>query len=301
MMSAEDEPERVLGPRLVKAGADRSKIFVPDKLFTLDRVGLKTVEGFLSQVSAGIVFIDPIVAYIGGKVDINRSNETREFTGALNILAQRYDIPIIIVGHSRKGGEGNDADRAMGSVDFINAVRSALFTTQAPNGDRIMRHAKANYSPLGATQGYAFGDNGFEWTGEYKNDGTQVVSGEKRSAVKDWLVKALTSGPKAAVEMEAEAGKLGFSHRTLVRAKAGVAESFLVTKEGKMVWYWRLKDNGEQADVPIMDGKWGPERQGRVEREVVARENDRTRAADGPVGQGGSKALDLEAWVKENL
>lgn len=304
MMSAEDEFDRVLVPRLIKSGADLTKIAFPAKPFTLDRDGLKMVEQYMTSFAAGIVFIDPIVAYIGGKVDINRANETREFTGGLHQMAMRTGSAIIVVHHSRKGSDGMDYEKMMGSADFNNAVRSVLYTTQAPNGDRIMRHVKANYAPLGPTIGYDFGEKGFVWTGVYHEDGVKAKMGApnvKRNETAEWVKDFLAKGPRRAVDVEREAGKKGFTHRTLVRAKAGVAESYLISVDGKMQWYWRLLETGDdKADVPVMDGKWGPERQDRTEREVVARTNERTGGTNGPVGAGGS-GDQLDQWTKELL
>lgn len=286
MMSAEDELDRVLGPRLVKAGADLSKILAPAKTFTLDRQGLEFVDDYISAASVGIVFIDPVVAYIGGKVDINRANETRMFTGGLHLLAMNSGVPIVIVHHSRKGTEGADWERAMGSVDFNNAVRSVMYTTLAPNGDHIMKHAKANYSALGPTLGYEFGDNGFQWTGEYEEDGTKPTTkaGKKKDIAEELRAK-LKNGPLPAVQIEAWATAKGYNHRTLVRAKTGVAESYLISKDGKMSWFWRLID--EQADVPVMGSQWG-DTKSRVEREIVARTEERTRRIDVEVDETGS-------------
>lgn len=318
IMSAEDEFDRVLVPRLIKAGADLNRIAFPKTTFTLDREGLRAVETYMETMTAGIVFIDPIVAYIGGKVDINRANETREFTGGLHQMAMRTGAAIIVVHHSRKGQDGLDFEKAMGSADFNNSVRSVLYTTVAPDGSRIMRHVKSNYSALGSTLAYDFGDKGFEWTGVFDEAGLMVQSrGSKASAIQDWLKERLAAGPKRAIDMENSGQQRGYSHMALVRAKVGVAESYLVHEDNKMSWYWRLlpdkeQSDGVEADVPVMDSQWGPENQGRVEREIHAREAERTGANGHAVGARGPRAArargkpqspeeQLDQWAKELL
>lgn len=313
IMSAEDEPDMVLGPRLVKAGADLTRISVPDRTFTLDREGIKLVEEFMENMSAGIVFIDPIVAYIGSKVDMNKANETRSFTGGLHTLARKTGVPIIIIGHTRKGLEGSDAEKAMGSVDFINATRSALFTTTAPNGDRIMRHVKHNYSDEGKTLGYDFGDKGFEWTGVYTETGMfqGATSGSKKvNQIHLWLRDRLKDGPKRAVDMEKSGNELGFNHMALVRGKVGVAESYLVSENGKMSWYWKLLETSDEpADVPVMGVQWGAQKPDRVEREIIARTEERVRPAVKKVAKTRLAVIktkqtpeeQLAAWSKELL
>lgn len=319
LLSAEDDPSYVLKPRLHKAGANMSNIFIPPKFFTVDQAGLALIDYYIEEVTVGIVFIDPVVAYIGGKVDINKANEVRTFAGGLAKIANKHKIPIIYVHHARKGSEGNDNDRAMGSADFINASRSTLSTQIAPDGSRIMKHTKANYAPTGPSLSYDFGEKGFEWTGIYQEDGTRSSKAAKRSGAAEWLRKILQNGPVSSNEVEAEAKKQDFNHRTLVRAKAGIAESYLTSEGGKLKWYWRLTggQDGIEADVPIMDGKWKAENTGRTDRELLARETERAAVASGPVVGGGSTkvrgdrprdvqstnvvGVDLEAWVKENL
>jgi hypothetical protein len=310
IMSAEDEFDRVLVPRLVKAGADLNRVAFPKLPFTLDKEGIGQVEEYLTSFVAGIVFIDPVVAYIGRKVDINKANETREFTGELHQMAMRTGASIVVVHHSRKGNEGADYERAMGSADFNNAVRSVLYTVKAPNGDRVLRHVKANYAPLGPSLGYDFGEAGFQWTGIYEEDHELKVEGAKQSAG-GWLRERLAKGPVASSKIEAEAAEKGLNMRTLNRAKNGIAESFLVTEAGTRKWYWRLKNGEEQADVPVMGDQWGAEKPDRVQREIRAREDERARDNGPKVGQAGpvhgrKPGLGnpddvLEQWAKDNL
>lgn len=303
MLGAEDEADRVLVPRLIKAGADLSKVAILSEPLTVDKNGLEVIEQYIEHFSAGIVFVDPLVAYIGGKVDLNRANETRVFTGGLHQLAIRTGTPIIVVHHSRKGTEGAEYERMMGSADFSNAVRSVLFTTQAPNGDRIMKHVKANYAPLGPTLGYQFGDTGFEWTGVYEDTGVKGGGGHtgiKVNEVHDWLRKMLAGGPKRAVDMEQSAAKLGLSHRAVVRGKVGVAESYLVSVNGKMSWYWKLLEKTDETEVPVMGAQWKPENT-HQDREIIARTEERVRGNGPKMGSGGPTDDELATWMKENL
>lgn len=290
MLSAEDEPDRVMVPRLIQAGANLKNIALISKPITLNLTGLELIDHLISSFSLGIVFIDPVVAYIGSKVDINRANETREFTGGLHQIAKESGTPIVIVHHARKGQEGQDFDRMMGSADFNNAVRSVLYTTQAPNGDRIMKHAKANYAALGPTWRYQFGEKGFEWAGAYKEDG--LIEGsraKKRTEGADWIREQLKNGPVKAATIETRANAMGFNRRTLLRAKAGIAESYMeIGENNKAAWWWRLKDGTEQSDIPVMDGKWGPEKQNRTDREVDARQRARIKGTGGEMGSGRS-------------
>ena len=77
MMSAEDDYAQVLIPRLIKLGANRDNIAIPETQFTLDAQGAKWLGEEMRDFAATVVFIDPIVYYAGGKMDMNKANEVR--------------------------------------------------------------------------------------------------------------------------------------------------------------------------------------------------------------------------------
>lgn len=260
MLSAEDEFDAVLVPRLNKAGADLTKIGFPRDPFTLDKDGLKMLEDYMHEFAAAVVFIDPVVRYIGSKVDLNKANQTREFTGGLHELAMKKQSSIIIVGHSRKGKQDDtseDWEKAMGSADFSNAVRSVMFVTKSGDGSRVMRHVKANYSPLGPTQGFEFDDGYFKWTGEAAEvddfEQSRRVSVKGRNKVENWLRAKLSNGRMASKDLEADAKAAGYSWRTVNRYKSSIAESFMEVIDGRPVWYWTLRSDVE----PIGDNDNG--------------------------------------------
>lgn len=251
MMSAEDDIEAVLKGRLVRAGADLTRIFVPEKVFTLDKQGFADLEGYIVSAEVDLVIIDPVVRYIGGKVDMFRANEVRDFVGPIHEMAQKYEIAEILVGHSRKGGEGDDWEKAMGSVDFINAVRSVMFVTKTPDGDRVFRHVKTNYGMLGESLLYTLDDDGAHWNGVALDDVHDPKPEEPqqfgRSAAgrKDagaFIRHMLADGPVSAKLVEQMALDEGINPRTLARAKRGLAESRMIRVDGKPVWEWYLKE-----------------------------------------------------------
>jgi hypothetical protein len=273
MLSAEDDFDAVLVPRLMRAGADLTKIAFPKDPFTLDGEGLKLLESYMHEFAATVVFIDPVVRYIGAKIDINKANQTREFTGGLHEMAMKKQSSVIIVGHSRKGREDDnseDWEKAMGSADFSNAVRSVMFVTKSGDGSKVMRHVKANYSPLGPTLGFSFGDHGFTWTGEVDEASSfqQARRTVKKNASEDWLRQALSNGPVRAPDIERLAKAAGLSMRTLNRVKPHVAESYMQNIDGKPTWFWTLRsdvqpvgENDNEISVQGLDDEWaGDER-----------------------------------------
>lgn len=252
MLSAEDDFDAVLVPRLMQAGADLSKIAFPKAPFTIDADGMKMLEDYQHEFAATVVFIDPVVSYIGSKIDINKANQTREFTGGLHQLAMKKQSSIIIVGHSRKGRQDDtseDWEKAMGSADFSNAVRSVMFVTKSSDGSKVMRHVKANYSPLGPTLGFEFGDHGFVWTGEKveTNPFQAGIRAQKRNKQEEWLRGVLSEGPIRADEVPKLAKAAGMSMSMVNRVKSHVAESYMQHIDGKPAWFWTLR-----PDVPAL-------------------------------------------------
>lgn len=250
ILSAEDDAGAILRPRLERAGADLTKIFVPEDPFVLDEQGIRDLIADMSECAATFVIIDPIVYYMGGRIDMHKMNEVRSLMGALQTAAQMSGCAIVVVHHSRKDSEGEDAAKAAGSVDFINAVRSALFATKTPGGDTVLRHPKHNYSPEGLSWLYYMDEDGcFHWgetvdpsIGGYEPGSGQRGAGggrEKEKAIA-FIKTVLADGPVPAKEIEGLAEDEKIPARTLARAKTGLARSFVKREDGKLIWYWEL-------------------------------------------------------------
>jgi hypothetical protein len=249
MLSAEDDYPAVLVPRLIRQGADRSHIAVPDFQFTLDKKGAGIISEFMHDFAATVVFIDPIVYYAGGKMDMNRSNEVREMMERLKTAAEASESAVIIVGHVKKSEEGADQGRMMGSADWVNAARSGLLATITPDGTHIMKHVKTNYAARGPSWSYEIGDGGFQWIDEYdETELLPITSAKPKEKAIAFLKNLLKDGPVPSKEVEDRAKDEEIAIATLNRAKPGLAESYYSRSEG---WMWRLL-----TERPVMGGKW---------------------------------------------
>ena len=238
MMSAEDDYHEVLIPRLIKLGANLDNIAIPEAQFTLDAQGAKWLGEEMREFAATVVFIDPIVYYAGGKMDMNKANEVRAMMETLKSAASAAKCSVIVVGHIRKSLEGGDANMMMGSADWVNAARSGLWATRTNDGVRVLKHVKTNYGKNGDTMEYLITDEGFEWGGVYDEGGNY---GGKPASQRDTAIamlrELLKDGPEPANVIFTEAEARGISVATLNRAKVGVAESIYSRERGKM---WRL-------------------------------------------------------------
>lgn len=75
--TAEDGLADTVKPRLENAEADCSKILVIDESSKLLSMTDERLEKALIQTNAKVLILDPIQAYLGGGIDMNRANEAR--------------------------------------------------------------------------------------------------------------------------------------------------------------------------------------------------------------------------------
>lgn len=62
----------------------------------------KRLEEALAKTGAKVLILDPIQAYLGGGMDMNRANEARDMTKKLGALAEKYQCAILLIGHMNK-------------------------------------------------------------------------------------------------------------------------------------------------------------------------------------------------------
>lgn len=269
-LNAEDDPADTIKPRLNNMGADQSKIAVSSLDIVLDEDGLNALEEMIELVSAKLVIIDPIVAFLGPKVDMNRANEIRHIMKALARIARRKNIAIIIVRHNRKQAanapKGAAIYSGMGSIDFTAAVRSELAVVESPNGNKFLNHIKTNSGKKGWSIQYEIislddGSGMLCW-----RDIIDPAAKRERAAlglsrtfrdqpkVQTWIQDLLLQEPNGILANDVfQRGLMkGYSHAKLEMAKKGVARS-VKRADG---WYWELDMNpGEAlagADRPVL-------------------------------------------------
>lgn len=169
LLSAEDDVEDTIRPRLEAIGADLHRCFVASDYFQLDDAGLTKLEEMIRETAARVVFVDPLVAYFGGTLDMNAANETRAVMAALSDLAARTKSAIVGIRHLRKESQakgGKAIYRGTGSIDIIGAARSALIVYEdedSQNRERVVRHIKSNVAAKGEELRYTIRDGRFLW------------------------------------------------------------------------------------------------------------------------------------------
>lgn len=248
MLSAEDPAPQVLVPRLMSMGADLKRIYIPQDNFSLDPNGIELLKSAMSQSGATIVFIDPLTAYIGGKVDIYRDNEVRAMFSPLAEAAEKTGTALIVVQHLAKDDSRKDLYKFSGSIANVAGVRSALMAQKLEDGGRVFRQVKNNLGPEGRTWRYDIIDDQFEW-GPQMEPGWKPVSvsttPRRVDEARDWLVQQLSPGPQPANIILSRAEGQNFSQRTLSTAKKGLVSTY---KSGGAhgEWMWALTAQGRQ-------------------------------------------------------
>ncbi len=244
LLSAEDHPATVIKPRLLRLGADTSRIYWPSRPFILDRAGMRLLQSLVEDCGATFVIVDPLVHYMGGKIDINRMNEVRELLGEIQQEAMSADRAVLLLHHKRKGsGEFSiGQEMAAGSADMVNAVRSALFAQRYEDGTCVLEHVKSNHGEIGQLLSYRISDEGLEWIGAF--DAALLASMRRKQGRALTLLRSLlASGPRPADEVLEAMAQEGLSRSTVYRVKPLVAVSERVAREdGRMVWVWRLRE-----------------------------------------------------------
>lgn len=134
LLNDEDDPSRVLRPRLEAIGADIDRIRVIDTSFNLNDEGVDILRREIRTYDPTLVIIDPLTNFMGAGVDMYRPNEANAFMRPLHRLAKDFDIGILIARHLRKQTSDNAMHMGQGSMAFGGAVRSGRLIPRNPIG-----------------------------------------------------------------------------------------------------------------------------------------------------------------------
>ncbi len=243
--SAEDGLADTVKPRLELAGADCERISVIDeKEKSLSMVD-ERLEKAIVQTKARMLILDPIQAYLGGGMNMNRANEARDMTKKLGALAEKYQCAIVLIGHMNKAAGNKAVYRGMGSIDFFAVARSVLLVGRVegePN-IRAVVQIKNNLAAFGHPKAFALSEDSFQWLGDYEITADEVLGGiapkaNKMEQAKHMLRElALTSNAVLSKEIFDMADEQGISKRTLENAKK---ELGIRAKKINNSWYWEL-------------------------------------------------------------
>ena len=206
----------------------------------------------IRENNAKLVIIDPVQAFLGADVDMNRANEVRPIFRSLGDIAQATGCAIVLIGHLNKAVGTQSTYRGLGSIDITAAVRSLLFIGKLKDSPttRVLIHEKSSLAPPGQSLAFSLGDEkGFEWIGAYDITADELLAGtdtaktESKTAQAQMLILELLADGKRmpSAELEKAVNERGISSRTMRTAKSRIGDRLVTEKDGT-AWVCYLRD-----------------------------------------------------------
>ncbi len=280
--SGEDTQRDVLVPRLIAAGADRSRVhFVAS--YTDERgkprafdpaVDMDALSDRLATMDPApvLLIVDPLVSAVAGDSHNSHKNaEVRRCLQPLVDLAQARGIAVLGISHFSKGTQGRDTtERVTGSLAFGALARVVLAAAKLPEtegGGHLLVRAKSNLGIDSGGFGYhlvpqelpdypGICTTAVLW-GEALEGSARELLGradaqgdpEEQTALEDakgFLLAMLADGPVPAKQVKREADEAGHAERTLKRAKAAL---WITVRKSEFHghWEWSLPEGGQQV------------------------------------------------------
>jgi len=236
---------------------------------------LDVLEKLVQQIGdVALITIDPITAYMGGRIDSHKTTEVRAQLGPLKDFAEKMNIAISTVTHPPKSSSQKAIDHFIGSQAFIAAGRLGHLCIAEMEEDEhgnnmetrrvLFTHAKHN--PTVKMPTLAFRKEGFNLYGGTdspwdiinaprvvweKNpveitadEAVRVMNGSgeshrQQSKARAFLEKLLENGEPILVKcIYDEGAKQGFSVDQLKRAKGKLQG--VVSNQIAGGWTWQL-------------------------------------------------------------
>ena len=168
ILSAEDDPDDTIGPRLKAAKANFNNIQILEGVMVGERdyefddggvasyphVILLSLKKHIHQIRQAIkktpgvklIIIDTLSAYMGG-VDTHRDADVRSILYPLAQLAWKTGVTVLAIRHLNKDQEGRALYRGMGSIGFTGQARAVWMIVRDPDDDeyRLLLPIKSNF------------------------------------------------------------------------------------------------------------------------------------------------------------
>lgn len=247
--TAEDGLGDTVKPRLLSAEANLERVLVIDDADNPLTLADERIENAIRENNARLVIIDPLQAFLGANVDMNRANEVRPIFRRLAEVAQSTSCAIVMIGHLNKASGSQSTYRGLGSIDITAVVRSLLFIGKVRSDPttRVIIHEKSSLAPPGQSLAFSLGDEkGFRWIGAYDISAEDLLAGgegsktelKQEQAVK-LIEEFLSEGRKVSIaEINKEATERGISERTVRLARNSMGDKIASERQGKDWWIW---------------------------------------------------------------
>lgn len=257
--TAEDGLGDTVKPRLVSSGADLNRVLVIDDSDNPLSLADDRIEKAIRENNARLMVIDPLQAFLGANVDMNRANEVRPIFRKLADIAQSTGCAIVMIGHLNKASGTQSTYRGLGSINIAAVVRSILFVGKVKDDPttRVIVHEKSSLAPPGQALAFSLGDQkGFRWIGAYDISAENLLAGGegtkaelKQEQAMKLIYELLSDGREVSVaELNKEAIERGISERTVRMVRNSMKEKLESERRGKDWWIWLKRQNETATD-----------------------------------------------------
>ena len=269
VLSAEDDRDKTIKPRLRIAGADMSRIKIVSALTkTTQPISfprhLTQLAELIRETKAGLVMIDPLDSFLGEDVDSHKNADVRRAVMPLVQIAESTNCTMLVLGHLNKAAQSSAIYRFGGSIAFIAAARAAFSfadseTSTEDDARHVMACVKTNVGKKPKSLLYRIADQHVEGVGsvakiEFLGESSETAAStlapavngngkDKRSAqtrrdVEEFLRRELADGPRLSKDIMREFKRASIcSERTFDTMR----NDFSTTKKCGQRWFVGLK------------------------------------------------------------
>jgi len=284
-ITSENDPKTLFKPRVLACGGDPEKIIYfkamlvktnegEEKIRIFNMNDLPILERKIKEIpDLQLIVIDPVISYLGEKIDPNSSVDVRRVMDLISEFAERNKITVILVAHLSKALAAKAIHKVAGSHQWVAAARVVLCVVRDPEDPerRLLCPMKSNIMLNPKSLAFRIKEKYFPNpdTDEHEALKSVYVEFEEEEVEIDidealdielskpddfakteiaikFLEHILRSGPVLETEVEEKAKEAGISPKTLKRArkKRGII-SKKSSKEGGGKWFLWLPEHWE--------------------------------------------------------
>lgn len=285
IMTAEDDYDDTLVPRLIAAKADLSRVHFLEgpkdqhDLATnlrlpmdLNRIRRQIADLRSRGHEVGLVVVDPVIAFFDAKVNSWNDQQSRPVMAALRELARDERCVAVGIRHFKKDkSDAKVMNRGGGTVGMIGAVRAGLVVVDHPEDPelKVFGNSKLNVGVKGPLWSYrivrveiegGIETSKIEWAGKvegYRDIDHLLATPpreerEPRTSAREWL---LTNLPMRSEFMQQWAERDGHAWATMRRARKELRQEGLIDlrkvggrKDPDEHWEWYLVDHNDESE-----------------------------------------------------
>jgi hypothetical protein len=269
LLSAEDDPEDTMVPRLEAAGADLGQILIVSAVKPPDGSqerpwslpgDLEHLRALIIESGARMVVIDPLTAFFDAAINSNNDHHVRKALHPLKDLASDTGCAMVIVRHLKKSREGLALHAGGGSIGIIGAARVGMVVAADPHDEtgrrKVIAVSKINVGEVPPSLTFHLERVSADvarvvWDGTSQHSAETLLAAvspedvEETARAAEYLKLLLGKEDVPVPDLLKKTRQMGISDKTLNRAKKMLGVMDIVTQAG--VW-WALDiptDRGE--------------------------------------------------------